>query len=41
VDVWGVLPPEFREIDNGGDRDLWIPIEAWAAVVSGGDTELT
>jgi predicted permease len=41
VDVWGVLPPEFREIENGLDRDIWMPIESWAAVVPGGDTELT
>jgi predicted permease len=41
VDIWGVLPPEFREIDNDSDRDLWMPIESWAAVVIRGDTELT
>ena len=33
VDVWGVLPPDFREIDNGEDRDLWMPAETWAALV--------
>ena len=32
VDVWGVLPPEFRETDNGSDRDLWMPAETWAAI---------
>jgi len=32
VDVWGVLPPDFREIDNGADRDLWMSTETWAAV---------
>jgi predicted permease len=32
VDIWGVLPPSFREIDNGMDRDLWMPVETWAAV---------
>jgi predicted permease len=32
VDVWGVLPPEFRETENGEDRDLWMPAETWAAV---------
>jgi predicted permease len=32
VNVWGVLPPSFREIDNGLDRDLWMPTETWAAV---------
>ena len=34
VDVWGVLPPEFRETENGEDRDLWMPAETWAAVAS-------
>jgi macrolide transport system ATP-binding/permease protein len=37
VDVWGVLPSEFREIDNDIDRDLWMPAEAWAAVAKPGD----
>jgi len=32
VDVWGVLPATFREIDNGMDRDLWMPVETWAVV---------
>jgi len=32
VDIWGVLPPQFREIDNGEDRDLWMPAESWAAL---------
>ena len=32
VQVWGVLPPSFREIDNGLDRDLWMSTETWAAV---------
>lgn len=32
VDIWGVLPPSFREIDNGMDRDLWMSAETWAAV---------
>lgn len=32
VDIWGVLPPSFREIDNGMDRDLWMTTETWAAV---------
>jgi predicted permease len=39
VDVWGVLPPEFREIENGEDRDLWMPAESWAALL--GPEELT
>lgn len=25
--VIGVLPPTFREIQNGSDRDVWMPIE--------------
>jgi predicted permease len=31
VDVWGVLPSDFRELDNNDDRDLWMPTETWAA----------
>ena len=27
--ILGVLPPSFREIDNGSDRDLWMPTETW------------
>jgi len=34
VNIWGVLPPSFREIDNGLDRDLWMPTETWAAVAN-------
>ncbi|HMD77725.1 MAG TPA: ADOP family duplicated permease [Terracidiphilus sp.] len=41
VDIWGVLPPQFREIDNDSDRDLWMSVESWAAIVTRGDTELT
>jgi predicted permease len=37
VDIWGVLPPEFREIDNGMDRDLWMTAETWAAVAHADD----
>ena len=32
ADIWGVLPPEFREIDTNSDRDLWMPTETWAAL---------
>jgi predicted permease len=32
VDVWGVLPADFRETENNSDRDLWMPAETWAAV---------
>ena len=37
LDVWGVLPPDFREIDNGMDRDLWMTAETWAAIAQPGD----
>jgi predicted permease len=37
VDIWGVLPASFREIDNGMDRDLWMPTESWAAVANATD----
>lgn len=39
VDVWGVLPSSFREIDPDSDRDLWMPTEDWAFF--GGASELT
>jgi putative ABC transport system permease protein len=29
VTVLGVLPPTFRGIENGGDRDLWFSRQAW------------
>jgi predicted permease len=32
VDIWGVLPPSFHEIDNGEDRDLWMSTGTWAAI---------
>jgi predicted permease len=34
-DVWGVLPPSFREIDPNDDRCLWMPAESWAAFRAG------
>jgi predicted permease len=37
VDVWGVLPPSFREIDPDSDRDLWMPTEDWAAMGRSGE----
>jgi predicted permease len=37
VDIWGVLPPQFREIDNGMDRDLWMPAETWAVIAHPGE----
>ena len=30
VIVIGVLPPGFREIETGADRDLWFPPQSWA-----------
>jgi len=33
VDVWGVLPPSFRETDANSDSDLWMPAETWADLV--------
>lgn len=39
VDIWGVLPSSFREIDPDSDRDLWMPTEDWAFF--GGADELT
>jgi predicted permease len=32
--VLGVLPEKFRDIDNGEDRDLWLPIQSWARLSS-------
>jgi predicted permease len=37
VEILGVLPPSFREIDNAADRDLWMPTETWAALGRGQD----
>jgi macrolide transport system ATP-binding/permease protein len=37
VDIWGVLPADFREVDNQSDRDLWMPAETWAAIAHPGD----
>ncbi|MGA9669567.1 MAG: ABC transporter permease, partial [Terracidiphilus sp.] len=39
ADVWGVLPPSFRDIDPNSDRDIWLPAESWAALI--GPAELT
>jgi len=39
VDIWGVLPRSFRDIDPDSDRDLWMPAESWAAIVD--PSELT
>ncbi len=40
VEVWGVLPPDFRDVTTNSDRDLWMPAETWAAVANG-DRDLT
>ncbi len=37
VDVWGILPPQFRDVDANSDRDLWVPAEAWAALRQSSD----
>lgn len=34
VEIWGVLPPDFREVDPNSDRDLWMPAETWAAIAN-------
>ena len=39
VEILGVLPPSFREIDNGMDRDLWMSTDTWAVV--GRENDLT
>ncbi|MGC1423797.1 MAG: ADOP family duplicated permease [Terracidiphilus sp.] len=39
VEIWGVLPADFREIDANSDRDLWMPTETWAAL--NGPSDLT
>lgn len=39
ADVWGVLGPEFRDVDTDSDHDVWMPLESWT--VFGGDAELT
>jgi putative ABC transport system permease protein len=28
--IVGVLPPSFREVDNGNDRDIWMPPTTWS-----------
>src|SRR6266567_961598 len=37
VEIWGVLPRDFRDIDPNSDRDLWMPAETWAAVAHAGE----
>jgi predicted permease len=37
VEVWGVLPADFRELEANSDRDLWMPAETWAAVANPGE----
>lgn len=39
MDVWGVLPSSFREINPDSDRDLWMASEDWAAL--GRSSDLT
>jgi predicted permease len=35
--ILGVLPPSFREVDNGSDRDLWVPTGTWSIVAGSKD----
>ncbi len=37
--VIGVLPRSFREIETGGDKDLWFSRQAWKVIGSVGDLE--
>lgn len=37
--ILGVLPPSFREVDNGNDRDLWFPPQTWS--MSAGPNDLS
>jgi predicted permease len=39
LSVVGVLPESFRDIDNGGDRDLWVPPQTWIALSGRHDLE--
>jgi putative ABC transport system permease protein len=32
AEILGVLPPSFREVDNGADRDLWMPPQTWLMI---------
>ncbi len=35
--ILGVLPPSFRETDNGSDRDLWLPTRTWSMIAGPND----
>ena len=35
--ILGVLPPSFRETDNGNDRDLWLPTRTWSMIAGPND----
>jgi putative ABC transport system permease protein len=37
--VVGVLPATFRALDNGADRDLWLPPQSWERLAGRGDFE--
>jgi predicted permease len=37
VDVWGVLPPSFRQVNSNSDRDFWMSAETWAATADPAD----
>ncbi|MGH9772589.1 MAG: ADOP family duplicated permease [Candidatus Acidiferrales bacterium] len=37
--ILGVLPPTFRGIHIGGDRDFWFPVQSWVLVAGSGDLQ--
>ena len=37
--VLGVLPETFRDVNNGGDRDLWLPTQSWIRLASREDLD--
>jgi predicted permease len=37
--VLGVLPETFRDINNGEDRDIWLPTQSWLRLSGTGDLQ--
>lgn len=37
--VLGVLPETFRDINNGEDRDIWLPTQSWLRLSGAGDLQ--
>jgi putative ABC transport system permease protein len=37
--VLGVLPETFRDINNGEDRDIWLPTQSWLRLSGPGDLQ--